>query len=515
MSTLELFTAVAAKAGYVLLAALILLCGYRALLHPLRSYPGPFLAKVTSLYAGSAAVKKSLHLQILKDHEKYGSVVRLAPNRLVFNTVTAWRGIYQSDQIIKAYTYHSTSKDFKVNMFSERDQAAHRTKRKLIGQVLTERSMRSFEPAMTEQIDIYLSQIREASQNSTPVNMTEKARHLALDVVAKLAFGHDLNVQTRPDNRFVMGAFSFSLFRFNMYTQVDFLSYIEPTFLLDWLAKEARQKYWLLLQHMIKTRMGEEKNARADLYSVVADTLDAEPDTLYGGSMWTEAVFFMTAGGDTVASLIAATFFYLSRNPKCYRRLADEIRSTFSSGSDVKGGPQMASCTYLRACIDEALRMSPPSGSNHWREQDPADSRPLIIDGHVIPRGTLVNVSPYALQHNEAYFPDPFTFIPERWIEGDEEARKIAHDAFAAFSTGPRNCAGKPMAYLESSLVIAKTLWYFDFEAAPGHLGRVGGGTPGAKDGREKPGEYQILDVFTARHDGPYLIFRPRENVSK
>ncbi|KAF2997467.1 hypothetical protein E8E14_002724 [Neopestalotiopsis sp. 37M] len=515
MSMVEIITATAVKAGSVLIIALILRCLYRALLHPLRRYPGPVLAKFTSLYAGFHTAKKNLHLQVLHNHQKYGSVVRLAPNRLVFNTITAFRDIYQSDQIIKAYTYHSTAKDFKVNLFSERDRAAHRAKRRLIGQVVTERSMRSFEPAMAEQIDIYLSQIREVAKTSTPLNMTEKARHLALDVVGQLAFGYDLNVQTRPENRFIMGAMAFSHFRLNLYQHMDILSKIEPTFLLNYFAKEARQKYWLLLQNMIKTRMGQEKNAKSDFYSIVADALEAEPDTLNGGTMWTEALFFMAAGGDTVATLISATFFYLSRNPRCYQRLAKEVRSTFASGNDVKGGPEMASCTYLRACIDEALRMSPPSGSIHWREQDPAYNRPLIIDGQVIPRGTLVSVSPYALQHNEAYFPDPFTYKPERWIEGDEEARKIARDALGAFSTGPRNCAGKAMAYLESSLAVAKTLWYFDFEVAPGDLGRVGGGTPGAKNGRDRPGEFQIFDVFTASHDGPYLTFRARDDLSK
>lgn len=376
--------------------------------------------------------------------------------------------------------------------------------------------MRSFEPAMVDQVNTYLKQILEASETSTPVNMTEKARHLALDIVGQLAFGYDLGVQTRQDNRFIMSAMAFGHYRLNIYHSLYFLSYIEPTALLNYLAAEAREKYWRLLQTMIKTRMAQEKNSKPDFYSMVSDALDAEPDTLKGGSMWTEALFFMSAGGDTVATLISAAFFYLSCNPECYSSLAREIRSKFTSGRDIKGGPQMASCSYLRAVIDETLRMSPPSPSFHWRVQDPKDHKPLVIDGHLIPHGTLVGVSPYALQHNEAYFPDSFRFKPERWLEtsGNDEARKIAYDAFAAFSTGPRNCAGKAMAYLESSLVISKTLWYFDFERAPGKLGQIGGGRLGAKDGRDKPGEFQLFDIFTSRHDGPHLVFRPR-NITR
>ncbi|KUI55558.1 hypothetical protein VP1G_02911 [Cytospora mali] len=120
-------------------------------------------------------------------------------------------------------------------------------------------------------------------------------------------------------------------------------------------------------------------------------------------------------------------------------------------------------------------------------------------------------VSPYALQHNEAYFPDPYAFRPDRWLNvlGNEEACKMAHDALRAFSTG------SSLVYLESSLVLAKTIFYFDFEPVAGELGKVGEGTPGARDGRDKISEFQIYDIFTARHDGPYLTFRPRGDLCK
>ncbi|KAJ8121132.1 hypothetical protein ONZ43_g2339 [Nemania bipapillata] len=45
-----------------------------------------------------------------------------------------------------------------------------------------------------------------------------------------------------------------------------------------------------------------------------------------------------------------------------------------------------------------------------------------------------------------------------------------------------REISCKPMAYLETSLIISKTLWYFDFKLALGRLGKVGGGNPGSTD---------------------------------
>lgn len=35
-----------------------------------------------------------------------------------------------------------------------------------------------------------------------------------------------------------------------------------------------------------------------------------------------------------------------------------------------------------------------------WRENDPLSAEPLVVDGHVIPPGTLVGVGLYSLMHS-------------------------------------------------------------------------------------------------------------------
>jgi hypothetical protein len=80
------------------------------------------------------------------------------------------------------------------------------------------------------------------------------------------------------------------------------------------------------------------------------------------------------------------------------------------------------------------------------------------------------------------------------------------HDAFVPFSVGSRGCAGKAMAYLELNLLVAKLLWYFDFEPAPGALGDVGLSTTG---------EFRVYDILTSTHDGPWLVFTPRSTLTE
>jgi cytochrome P450 len=147
-----------------------------------------------------------------------------------------------------------------------------------------------------------------------------------------------------------------------------------------------------------------------------------------------------------------------------------------------------------------------------WRELCSEEQRtnPFIVDGYVIPSGIQVGVSIYALHHNEKYFDDPFGFRPERWLVDDQAALSRMYSAFSPFSLGHRGCAGKAMAYLEVSLVIAKTIWHFDFEPAAGKEGDTGGGLVGSRGRRGRPDEFQLYDTFGSSHTGPSLVFRIR-----
>lgn len=189
----------------------------------------------------------------------------------------------------------------------------------------------------------------------------------------------------------------------------------------------------------------------------------------------------------------------------------------FASGGEIRHGQKLTGCKFLRAVIDESMRISPPTPGVMWREKDPLSAEPLVVDGHVIPPGTLVGVGIYSLMHNPEYFTQPFAFSPERWLEaGDDtpaekEARATMRRAFVPFILGDRAYAGKAVAYLEISLTVAKTIWYFDFDKAPGKAGDLRSGRRDAATGRDRPDEYQLYDSFMADQEGPNLSFRPRE----
>ncbi|KAH9988236.1 cytochrome P450 [Xylariaceae sp. FL0662B] len=476
---------------------------YCALFHPLRHYPGPLVAKISDCYAGFYAIFMRLHLRQWQDHLKYGTVVRQGPNKLLFSSVEALRDIYNNERVTKSHVYLATLEARNVyNIFNATDRRIHRKKRKMIGQAITERSIRKFDPTMAKKVDILIEQI--LAHDSKPINMTPMFKRFSMDIVGHLAFGYSMNLQTDPALRYALQGVASG--NYMSHCMMEFPAFTKPWFMLPLLLFTyfPRQRSLGLLETMINARLAEDKHAKPDLYSFIVDDISTDKNTeaVCLSELWSEATFFFPAGSDTTSTALSAIFFYLSLNPSPYRKLTAEIRSTFARSDDFRGGPRLAGCRYLRACIDEALRLAPPVGGALWRELAADDEGPLVVDGHVVPPGT----------HSEAYFPEPFTFWPERWLVEDAVERGRLHDAFAAFSLGPRGCAGKSMAYLQMGLVVAKVLWRFDFERAPGKLGAVGGGTPGSRDGRDRLGEFQLYDVFASIHDGPYLVFRSREH---
>jgi cytochrome P450 len=198
---------------------------------------------------------------------------------------------------------------------------------------------------------------------------------------------------------------------------------------------------------------------------------------------------------------MAATLFYLSHYPTCYNTLAAEVRSAFSTAEEIRIGPNLNKCVYLRACIDETLRISPSASSALWREVLPGG---ITADAHFIPAGYDIGISIYALHHNPTYYPDPHRYMPERWLRvygGAEPPVK----AYFPFSIGPRGCVGKSLAMMELMLTIATVMWTYDFENVDGVVVGDEGGEKVLAD------EYQLKDHVTAAKDGPVLRFRLRQ----
>ena len=356
--------------------------------------------------------------------------------------------------------------------------------------------------------------------------------------MGEFGFGRAFNMQERADNRFLIDAIAASNLRTSVYAQFPELTKYKLEKVLYPRGYIMRQKFLDLTREFAESRVGCAKNAKQDLFSFIVDAKD--PDTGEGFSLpelWSESKFLIVAGkylnvsqlikvqhqvrqpdsvrrladrysgSDTSSTVLASALFYLSRYSECYEKLAHEIRSTFSSSSEISMGPKMQNCKYLRACIDETMRMSPPAGGSMWRETEAGGAS---IARHFIPGGIDVGTSMYAIHHNATYYPKPFEYCPERWLDDVEGPSGNAAKAFNPFSLGSRGCIGRGLAYMEIQDTLAWIFWHADFRKAEGPLGCIGQGNVGRRQGRFREKEFQLEDHLTSQKDGPYLQFRYR-----
>ncbi|KAL8863818.1 MAG: hypothetical protein Q9198_010310, partial [Flavoplaca austrocitrina] len=145
-------------------------------------------------------------------------------------------------------------------------------------------------------------------------------------------------------------------------------------------APENVSNYMRFIESNLSSRIAmEEEGAEkgADSVDVRKDMfhyLFHAKDPLTGGPGYTraelrvETSLLVIAGSDTTSTVIPAMFFYMTRNPRIYEKLTSEIRKTFHNVGEIHSGPQLSSCRYLRAFIDETMRLNPPVAGDLTRE---------------------------------------------------------------------------------------------------------------------------------------------------
>lgn len=402
-------------------------------------------------------------------HADLGRIVRYGPSRLLIDTNTALKQIHShSANNLKSVVYQVMVHGA-PNTLTIRRKEDHAWRRKILSLGLSDSRMLSYESIVKKHIMALLdnmeenSRINESALTKQKLDMSRQSDYFTFDVMSEAIFGVKYNALKEPTYRFVAQALEESNVRISALVQA-------PMLMLGRLDKplfrhsiRGRNKFLGFISGILRDR------ANATGHNNVFSFLESakEPDSgkvLDKSQIRAECATLVVAGSDTSSSTLAATLFYLSRNSRTYDRVCKEVRANFANQDDIGLGPRLNSCTYLRACIDESLRMSPPVGGALWREISPGG---MIVDSISLPAGVDVGTGIYSIHHNADYHREPMKFIPERWIAEEpgssKESVELSRSAFAPFSTGPRSCVGKGFAYHEITLTLAHIIQRFDF----------------------------------------------------
>ncbi|KAF9873689.1 hypothetical protein CkaCkLH20_08799 [Colletotrichum karsti] len=492
---------------------------YRLYFHPYAKYPGPTLAKLTSWYSVYHTYIGDLHVDIWRCHEVYGDVVRYGPNRLLINTEAGLKGIYgHGKNVRKAKSYHRISlvKGVEATQ-SVVDKTKHGKLRRILNQGLSDSYIRNIDSELTGLARLFTSSLGSSKDQFDPnadapgdgwtcaKNMAHWCDYFTFDVMSQLVFGMSYHLMEDSENHWIADAILGQMRRVSFLMQLPELEDMRLHKLLFPNARKKALRFSMKSKDIMEKRKQSSEKSKNDLFSKLLAAEDPETgESLSQLQLWAESNLLIIAGSDTSSTAMAALFFYLSRYPEAYEKVVKEVRAIFRSAAEVTQGPKLSSCTYLRACITEAARLSPPAAGAMWRE---VQAGGLNVGDLHIPAGYDIGTGIYSINHNSEYYPEPFRFWPERWIPAvaGEEAVAKAKAAYGTFSVGPRNCVGKGLAMIEISLAMAAVISEFDFRRDETGQGNVGEGRGDLKN------EYQIFWAFTSMKDGPYVQFRRAE----
>ena len=165
-------------------------------------------------------------------------------------------------------------------------------------------------------------------------------------------------------------------------------------------------------------------------------------------------VFFL-AGHETTASVLTWAVYIIASQPAVAARVREEVNTAVGDGQigfdDIKKLP------YTRNVFRETLRLYPPLT---FIPRVAAEN--CEIDGYRIKRGAMVMIAPWTIHRHRRYWNDPELFDADRF--SSEREHEIARGTYIPFGQGPRVCAGATFAQIESTLILASVVRYFDFE---------------------------------------------------
>ncbi|KAH8746125.1 cytochrome P450 [Hyaloscypha sp. PMI_1271] len=433
---------------------------YRLYFSPIAHFPGPKLAAATWWYQFYYdVIRAGTYMFKMKElHDIYGPVIRINPDEL---------HVIEPEFLETLYPGHSRKRDkwiyytgilatpgASMNTISH---DLHRTRRSALNPFFSKASIRKLQPLIDSKVDQFLERIDEL-QN--PVNLNILL--MFADVVTEFCFGMSYNRLGDPNfdpsfqNRARAGIdllpflASFPFIMRTLEALPQFITSLLSPDYGDYIAE--KKEIQAEATKALLSPEGSFNNGlnRTIFHEILDSKLPEEEKTL--DRLGDEAAVTLAAGTLTTAWVLSVAIYYLTTRPTILEKLKSELTAAIPDPSSYTPLPALESLPYLRACVQEAIRLGygAPGRVCHV-----APTEPMILKHDsgemVIPPGTPTSMTVYLMNHVESVFPDSHNYRPERWLEKPRLDKYLF-----SFSKGSRGCAGRDLAYAELTLAIAR-----------------------------------------------------------
>jgi cytochrome P450 len=114
------------------------------------------------------------------------------------------------------------------------------------------------------------------------------------------------------------------------------------------------------LDSVLACELGPRKGERVDFFSKLEEMPKGQSEPMPFGEMMAQAGIVLNAGSDTTASGLTNTLWLLAKYPHTFAKLRQELDGLMTEGTISPDFNMLMASPYLRACIDESLRLRPP-----------------------------------------------------------------------------------------------------------------------------------------------------------
>jgi cytochrome P450 len=339
------------------------------------------------------------------------------------------------------------------------DGETWRKRRRLVAPIVHASNTSAFAPVMADTAREMADRWTELPEGA-PIDALAEMARLTAEIICRAIFGQQLGQERAREivEGFTDFQHTVSLIDLpSLFGLPDWWPRLRPSSLF-----RSTRRIQRTLDDIIDTYR---KRADGEGTSFIGQLLGARDDEtgepLSTEAVRNEAIVIFMAGHETTANTLAFAWFLVSQAPDVEARLHEELERVLGGRAPTLA--DVPNLVFTRAIVEETLRLYPPIPilARQAMEDD-------VIEGHRIPRDSLLLVVPWLLHRKKGLWSRPDHFVPERFLPGASGAP--SKWAYVPFSIGPRICAGLAFGLTEAIICLATLAQRFTLELEPGHV---------------------------------------------
>ena len=371
--------------------------------------------------------------------QEFGDVFEttLIGQRLVFiRGEQAIRDLFDQSDAVKGWWPKSVQTLLGSRSLVNRNGAAHKARRRVVGQLFATAALRRYSPSIVAMVDGLADDLLRSDAD---VPLADRMRRFAFAVIATTVLGLD------GDNRDALFT------DFEIWTKALFSVPLAIPGSPFARALEARSRLLKRLQTVL-----QEADGRRGGLDLLSGGLDEAGLPLTDDDLVEQLLLLLFAGYETTASSLSCLMRALLLHQELMPWLQEELdQLTWPPQDDPTSAFDPNRAPRLQALSSEVMRMTPPVGG-FFRQT----IEPITLANVEIPAGRVIQVA--LASSNRQGDGDLETFRPQRHLDGSSQPMLLP------FGGGERVCLGKALAELEIRLMTVGLLKRVRFSPVSG-----------------------------------------------